>query len=68
MKILRQKEGKHGTLIVTVEIKATENLIAIDPDLHYELGEPLQGDVLAGHIIADASLAHWCSIEQKWIT
>lgn len=45
----------------------SETLIAINPDLHYKLGEPLHEDVFAGHIIADAHPAIWCSLEQKWL-
>lgn len=44
-----------------------ENLIKINPDAYYTLGEPLHTDVFAGHILADARPAHWCSLEQKWI-
>lgn len=44
-----------------------ETLIAINPDLHYKLGEPMRDDVIAGHILADAIKVHWCSLEQKWL-
>ena len=46
---------------------AHERLVTIDPDAHYKLGEPMREDVIAGHILADATRVHWCSIEQKWV-
>lgn len=59
---------KNGKVRVIVEIGAKDKLLAVDPDKFYDLGEPLQGDILAGHIIADAVPASWCSVEQKWRT
>lgn len=38
-----------------------------DPATHYKLGEPMHEDVIAGHILAEARPAHWCSLEQKWV-
>lgn len=43
-----------------------ERLVKIHPDHFYTLGEPLHTDVFAGHILADATPAQWCSLTQKW--
>ena len=43
-----------------------DEFIKIDPSRHYKLGEPMNEDIIAGHILADASPVSWCSLEQKW--
>lgn len=43
-----------------------EKLVKIDPSAHYSLGEPMREDIFAGHILADATPAHWCSLTQQW--
>lgn len=67
MKILKDVIVK-GKRHVLVEVDANEKLIAINEDAYYKLGEPMHEEVFAGHILADASLTCWCSIEQKWIS
>ena len=66
MKTVRETTTKAGKRQVTVELDAGETLIAVKEDAYYELGEPLHGDVLDGHILANVQRVSWCSIEQKW--
>ena len=66
MKILTEKIVR-GVRRVTVELAPGENLQAINPDKYYRLSDPMD-DVIAGHILAGAAMANWCSIEQKWRT
>ncbi len=66
MRILNTKQVR-GFEVVTVQLHPGEKLVVIDPNLHYKLGEPMHEDVFAGHILADATATHWCSLEQKWI-
>lgn len=44
-----------------------EKLVKIDPSGHYSLGQPMYEDIIAGHILADATPAHWCSLTQQWV-
>lgn len=76
MKVIRQTIKPNGVVRMTIELDPGESLrtcrngqklVLIDPDQHYKLGEPMSEDVFAGHILADAKPAHWCSLEQKWI-
>lgn len=64
MKILKEAT-RGGRRVVTVELSPGEDLIAVNHDAFYKLGQPLD-DVVGGHIIADAVAVTWCSIEQKW--
>ena len=75
MKIFNSRPRPDGKVRLFVELDADEHLrsyrdgqalVLIDPDAHYKLGEPMHEDVIAGHILADATRVHWCSIEQKW--
>lgn len=54
-----------GKRRVMVELEPGEKLMAVRGDAFYRLGEPLD-DVIAGHILADATRAQWCSVTQKW--
>lgn len=75
MKIIKTTPRLDGTTRMIVELAQGEVLHAfarnaqvlqVDPDAHYSLGEPLQGEVIAGHILAGAARVYWCSVEQKW--
>jgi hypothetical protein len=67
VKILSRTVAKNGRVRTTVELDEGEILVAINPGRHYSLGQPLEGDVLGGHILADATPVTWCSVEQKWV-
>ena len=76
MKTIRQTTKPNGVVRMTIELGPGESLrtcrkgqtlVLIDPDQHYKLGEPMRDDVFAGHILADAKRAYWCSLEQKWL-
>lgn len=68
MRVVHEKTLKNGKRHVLVELSRGESIVpAIDRDAHYSLGEPLMGDIYAGHILADAYKVFWCSISQKWI-
>lgn len=68
MKILTSKTDRNtGVRTMTIELDKSEKLVAIHDNSFYKLGEPLD-DVVQGHIIADATVAVWCPIEQKFIT
>ena len=68
MKIISTKtDRKTGARTVTLELEKNENLIAIQDNAFYELGEPLN-DVVQGHIITNCRPAVWCSVTQKMLT
>lgn len=76
MKIIRSTPKANGVTRLVIELEAGESmrtcrqgqsLVLIDPDAHYSLGEPMREDIIAGHILADATRVHWCSIQQKWV-
>lgn len=66
MKVISEKFVR-GQRRLTVELAPGEGLQAINPDKYYRLSDPMD-DVIAGHILARATMANWCSIEQKWRT
>jgi len=60
------RDGKRRRVVV--ELDEGEKLIAIQPDSYYQLGYPMNEDVIASHILTDAEEVSWCSLEQKWIS
>ncbi len=52
---------------IVVELDPGEQLIAIDPDTHYQLTDP-HDDIIPGHVFLGMRPAVWCSLEQKWRT
>lgn len=77
MKVLRESKPKpDGTVNITVNVPVgtqiaafrpdTETVFAVDENSHYRLHES-HGDVVAGHIIAEAVEVYWCSASQKWL-
>lgn len=68
MKIVSEKPLPHGRRRIVVEIGAGEELAAIRAERYYRLGEPCDDQVLLGDILANACLASWCPIEQKWVS
>jgi hypothetical protein len=75
MKIVKSTERPNGVTRLIIELQPNEGircvrdgheLLTIDTDAHYRLGEPMRDDVIGGYILADAKRVHWCSIEQKW--
>lgn len=76
MKIIKSTPRPNGNTRLIVEIEPDEflktckpgqTILNIDPDAHYKLGQPMGDEVIAGHILADATRAHWCSVGQKWV-
>lgn len=66
MKTLSESVARaNGKRRLVVELEPGEKLMAVRDDAFYRLGEPLD-DVIAGHILADATRAQWCSVTQKW--
>lgn len=66
MKIIRTTlVKKTGAKRVTVEIPANEVLVAVDQNIHYRLGEPME-EIIGGHSIYNARPVHWCPVGQKW--
>jgi hypothetical protein len=76
MKIIKSTPRPNGKTRLIVElddcegiraIKQGQALLTINTDDHYRLGQPMSDDVIGGHILADATRVHWCSIQQKWV-
>jgi len=57
-----------GAINALIKLDDGEQLVAVRPEGFYELGQPMQGDVIAGHILAEATSVIWDSISQKWIS
>ena len=66
MKTISEKTTPAGKRRVVVELAPGEKLIAIRPDSHYMLAQPVE-DVVGSHIIADATEVTWCSASQAWV-
>jgi len=66
MKITKDFTRKDGIRTVTVQLAASEKLIAFKEDSYYCLGGQLD-DVVGGYCIIDSRRVVWCSIEQKWV-
>lgn len=60
----KKNPGRIKRLII--EVPANEELLSIDPDKYYELGEPMN-DIVLGEYISQSSRVVWDSIEQHWI-
>ncbi len=69
MKIIYTKSLKNGKRHVLVELTKDEPLPTpgILDDNHYRLGEPLQTEVVAGHILNQVRPVCWCSVSQEWV-
>lgn len=67
MKIIKDAVVR-GKRQVTVTLDEGEVLAAFYEDSMYELAEPLNGEIVQGHMIARATPTTWCVISQKWIT
>lgn len=67
MKIIGERVDKRGKRIVTVELGKGESVVGIRENSFYDLGEPLNGEVVASHVIAGIQEVTWCSVSQKWV-
>lgn len=56
----------NGKRRITVDLAPCEELIVIRSGAHYMLGYPVE-DVVASHILADATEVTWCSASQEWV-
>ena len=65
MKITKDFTRKDGIRTVTVQLAASEKLMAINEDSYYRLGQ--LDDVVGGYCIIGSPRVYWCSIEQKWV-
>lgn len=66
MKKLSERITK-GKRIVTVELAAGEDLVAIVPGRYYQLGDPHK-EVIPAERILEAQCVVWDDLGQKWIT
>ncbi len=66
MKIIKSTT-KNGTKRVVVECHPDEQLIAIQPNSHYQLGYPIY-DIVHADQIRGAELVTWDVVSQKWMT
>lgn len=66
MKVLRQRINRKGKREVVVELEAKDKLVAFQEDRHYRLGGQVE-DIVAGHVILEASHTYWCSVAQEWV-
>ncbi len=66
MKITNTLQRPDGTKKLTIELGVGETLIAIAPDAHYRMGQPVD-DVVASHILAETARVTWCSASQEWV-
>lgn len=67
VKTISEKLLPDGRRRVIVELAADEKLLPIKDRSYYRLGEPLDGDVVGGHILGSAREVSWFPIEQKWV-
>lgn len=69
MRILKKwlSAGSKPKQRMTIELEEDEALVVVKANQHYSLGEPLIGEILPGHTIADIRPAHWCPVSQKWV-
>lgn len=65
MRILSEKLVK-GKRRVTVELEDGEQLMGVHENEHYSLGEPLDDEIVRGHMLLDGERVYWCVGEQKW--
>lgn len=56
-----------GKRVVTVELNAGEDLVAIVPGRFYQLGDPY-GEVVPAERILDSQPVVWDDLGQQWIT
>lgn len=67
MKTISEKTLPNGNRRVTVEIAPSETLHTFKEDGHYQLGFPLDDQVINGRILQAATSVCWDSFEQKWM-
>lgn len=67
MKIKRDKTDVKGVRVVTVELSPGETLCAFNESTHYRLGGQID-DIVPGFVITESYPAHWCHIEQAWVS
>jgi hypothetical protein len=65
VKVIKATTMSNGKRRMIIEVSADSKVLELHEDRHYELGGPMD-DVIVGHILANATEVHWCSIEQKW--
>ena len=69
MKIIHTKLLKNGKRHLLIELEENESVPSPTKkdDAHYRLGEPLQTEVISGHILNQAQPVYWCSVTQEWV-
>lgn len=67
MKILRERVNKQGLRECVVVLNKGEHLKAFQDDAFYQLGDPMDQEILAGHILVNTGRVAWCSVTQKWV-
>ena len=61
-----QTDLKEYVYDAAFELLSSMKSPGICDDKHYRLGEPLQSEVISGHILNQARPVYWCSITQSW--
>lgn len=65
MRILKDQVVR-GKRRVTVELSDNEQLASFNANCYYQMGQPLEDDILTGDMLLNADLVTWCVVEQKW--
>ena len=67
MKVTKSTPRLTGGRTVTLQLEADEMLFCIKQDCFYKLDYPLDGQILASHILLAPTRVVWDSLEQKWL-
>ena len=67
VKITKATPAPDGCRILTVRLEEGEMLFCIKQDCFYKLDYPLDGQVVASHILISPTRVVWDSLEQKWL-
>lgn len=59
------KRQRSGTTTTWVKLQPGERALIIRDDKHYRLGGQVE-DVVAGHVLTEATEVAWCSVGQQW--
>lgn len=59
------KRHRSGATTTWVRVEPGERVLIIRDDRHYRLGGQV-GDVVAGHVLTEATEVAWCSVQQEW--
>lgn len=68
IKILRERviKGKRQ-ITIEVDLDETGELVIIENNCNYQLGYPLNDDVIHSDQLQEARKVVWCVVQQKWV-